>query len=116
MVGKRITISCQVGDSHISLQGHPNIALGTPLTDIKTRTSIDARRHLSLLEGAPKWQQTSTISALPTPKPPASITFVRNRMFYARAALNPKGKVTFGLRHIRKFQRTCLLLIGDDFS
>lgn len=32
----------------------------------------------------------------------ATISFVRNRMFYARAALNAKGKVTFGLRHIRK--------------
>lgn len=38
-----------------------------------------------------------------TCKTPAAITFVRNRMFYARAALNAKGKVTFGLRHIREF-------------
>ncbi|KAI9697650.1 MAG: hypothetical protein M1836_004600 [Candelina mexicana] len=29
-----------------------------------------------------------------------SITFVRNRMLYARAALNGKGDVRFGLRHI----------------
>lgn len=35
-------------------------------------------------------------------KSPAAITFVRNRMFYARAALNAKGRVTFGLRHIRE--------------
>ena len=35
-------------------------------------------------------------------KSPAAIIFVRNRMFYARAALNAKGKVTFGLRHIRE--------------
>ena len=33
---------------------------------------------------------------------PGSITLVRNRMFYARAALNAKGEVRFGLRHIRK--------------
>lgn len=32
---------------------------------------------------------------------PASIIFVRNRMLYARAALNAQGKVRFGLRHIR---------------
>jgi hypothetical protein len=33
---------------------------------------------------------------------PGSITFVRNRMLYARAALNAKGEVRYGLRHIRK--------------
>ena len=34
-------------------------------------------------------------------KRPAEISFVRSRMFYARAALNARGNVTFGLRHIR---------------
>ena len=34
---------------------------------------------------------------------PNEITFVRNRMLYARAALNAYGRVRFGLRHIRKF-------------
>ena len=29
------------------------------------------------------------------------ITFVRSRMMYARPALNAKGDVRFGLRHIR---------------
>jgi telomerase reverse transcriptase len=32
---------------------------------------------------------------------PSAITFVRNRMLYAKAALNAKGGVRFGLRHIR---------------
>ncbi|GKT48290.1 telomerase-binding protein EST1A [Colletotrichum spaethianum] len=31
---------------------------------------------------------------------PSEITFVRNRMFYARAALTAKGTVHYGLRHI----------------
>ena len=39
------------------------------------------------------------------PRSPASICFVRNRTFYARAALNAKGKVTFGLRHIHALNR-----------
>lgn len=34
---------------------------------------------------------------------PISIVFVRNRMLYARAALNTQGGVRFGLRHIRGF-------------
>lgn len=33
---------------------------------------------------------------------PNAITFVRNRMLYARAALNAKGGVRFGMRHIRE--------------
>lgn len=33
---------------------------------------------------------------------PNAITFVRNRILYARAALNAKGGVRFGMRHIRE--------------
>lgn len=33
---------------------------------------------------------------------PGDISFVRSRMFYAKAAINGKGKVFLGLRHIRK--------------
>ena len=32
----------------------------------------------------------------------STITFVRSRMLYARAALNAKGGVRFGMRHIRR--------------
>ncbi|KAL1956097.1 hypothetical protein VTO42DRAFT_7616 [Malbranchea cinnamomea] len=42
------------------------------------------------------------------PKPihtPGDIVFVRRRMFYARAALNAKGQVRFGLRHIHVLNR-----------
>jgi telomerase reverse transcriptase len=31
----------------------------------------------------------------------STITFVRSRMLYAKAALNAKGGVRFGMRHIR---------------
>lgn len=34
---------------------------------------------------------------------PTDIHFVRSRMLYARATLNARGLVHFGLRHIRKF-------------
>lgn len=34
---------------------------------------------------------------------PTDINFVRSRMLYARATLNARGLVYFGLRHIRKF-------------
>ncbi|KAL5321239.1 hypothetical protein ACEPPN_012053 [Leptodophora sp. 'Broadleaf-Isolate-01'] len=36
---------------------------------------------------------------------PSNINFVRNRMMYARAALNAKREVSFGLRHIHVLNR-----------
>ncbi|CAG5183403.1 uncharacterized protein ALTATR162_LOCUS10563 [Alternaria atra] len=38
-------------------------------------------------------------------KTPGAITFVRSRMLYAKAALNAKGGVRFGLRHIHILNR-----------
>lgn len=46
----------------------------------------------------------SFIEKLPGKTPvhtPSSIIFVRNRMMYARGALNAQGGIRFGLRHIR---------------
>ena len=37
-----------------------------------------------------------------TSRSPSEITFVRSRILYARAALNARGLVHFGLRHIRE--------------
>lgn len=34
---------------------------------------------------------------------PNGILFVRRRMLYARPAINPRGDVRFGLKHIREF-------------
>ncbi|KAK5628087.1 hypothetical protein RRF57_003802 [Xylaria bambusicola] len=39
-----------------------------------------------------------------TPKNSSELVFVRSRMFYARPALNARGQVQFGLRHIHKVQ------------
>jgi telomerase reverse transcriptase len=48
-------------------------------------------------------QPTLAVSTKPTAElRPSDISFVRSRMLYARAALNAKGLVHFGLRHIRK--------------
>ena len=38
-------------------------------------------------------------------KLPSTVTFVRSRMLYAKAALNAKGGVRFGMRHIRWLPR-----------
>jgi hypothetical protein len=44
----------------------------------------------------------SESKSLDQARKPSEIKFVRNRMFYARPALNGSGGVRLGLRHIRK--------------
>ena len=39
------------------------------------------------------------------PRCPSAISFVRSRMMYARAAINAKGEVKLGLRHIREYRK-----------
>lgn len=48
-------------------------------------------------------------------KKPGAITFVRTRMLYAKAALNAKGGVRFGMRHIRAFQLFFECFIETNF-
>lgn len=58
------------------------------LTVLEPSTSDEKRKNTRPTEGV-----------LHSPK---SITFVRSRILYARPALNAKGDVRLGLRHIRK--------------
>jgi hypothetical protein len=46
-----------------------------------------------------------SLASLAQPRSLVDIRFVRNRMFYARPALNASGAVSFGLRHIRKCRK-----------
>ncbi|KAI2640394.1 hypothetical protein GGS26DRAFT_156610 [Hypomontagnella submonticulosa] len=47
-------------------------------------------------------------------KTPSEIVFVRNRMFYARAALNARGLIHFGLRHIHVLNRSPYSHLGEE--
>ncbi|KAK2040516.1 hypothetical protein LZ31DRAFT_40461 [Colletotrichum somersetense] len=47
---------------------------------------------------------------------PSEITFVRNRMMYARAALTAKGTVQYGLRHIHVLSRCPHIPCSDQTS
>jgi telomerase reverse transcriptase len=63
--------------------------------------------NLYQLSGSPLHElQPMAVAAAQTSveRRPAEITLARNRMLYARATLNAKGNVTFGLRHIRRYQ------------
>ena len=77
---------------------------GTPLTE------LECLSNASSLQGQPK-NPSQTKSQIPSrgqnearliSRPLVAINFVRSRMFHARAALDAKGKVKFGLRHIRE--------------
>lgn len=46
-------------------------------------------------------------------KSPSAIAFVRSRMLYAKPALNAKGGVRFGMRHLRQFCLWTLTLCHD---
>lgn len=69
------------------------------------KNSADCFKGTPVFECDPLVSQPISTS-LKAPKPserrPAEIVFVRSRMLYARAALNARGLVRFGLRHIRK--------------
>ncbi|KAH9860521.1 hypothetical protein J1614_011852 [Plenodomus biglobosus] len=75
---------------------------GVPLSDLKPAK-------------VPEPRPVQTVLPIETPihrsplnsenRKPGAITFVRSRMLYARAALNAKGGVRFGMRHIHILNR-----------
>jgi len=76
------------------------------LTDCAMFETLDAGKdNLYQLSGVP----ISELEDKPKTQPlrPSEIVFVRNRIFYARAALNARGLVHSGLRHIRMSSSTC---------
>ena len=75
--------------------------LGTPVVDLPL---LERNEEVDVDAPAAKRQKKSdsqTTSSGVLHKP-GEISFVRNRMMYARAALNAKGGSRLGLRHIRK--------------
>ncbi|PGG99055.1 telomerase reverse transcriptase [Blastomyces parvus] len=81
---------------------------GISLSELKT---LEPKSHTKLRRAASG--EATTVVAAKSRIPlannalhtPTNITFVRSRMLYARAALNAKGQVRFGLRHIHVLNR-----------
>lgn len=82
------------------------MSIGTPLTELQPRSVIGSFRKPQEPKPSANFQPLSNPASIlrKALKSSAAIIFVRNRMFYARAALNAKGKVQFGFRHIRRLQ------------
>lgn len=76
--------------------------IGQPLSELKPLLEVNRVSEAQVVQ--PEGKPVSGVNPeLSVPNhTPASIVFVRNRMLYARAALNAQGGVRFGLRHIRQ--------------
>ncbi|MCJ1405445.1 hypothetical protein MMC11_008673 [Xylographa trunciseda] len=74
---------------------------GVPLSELPTLENSDRSLHKG--EAATNCSSSSNIKS--TLRNPLSISFVRNRMMHARFALNARGDVQFGLRHIHVLNR-----------
>jgi telomerase reverse transcriptase len=73
------------------------IVKGKPLGDLQVLT-VGSRGESNVLT------TTNVPATLKSQiQTPGRIVFIRNRILYARAALNAQGNIRFGLRHIRKY-------------
>ena len=73
---------------------------GIPVTDLLPCTSEGVK-------GVQKDATESAISKLSICREPQEISFIRNRMLYARPGTNALGQIRFGLRHIHVLNRFC---------
>jgi telomerase reverse transcriptase len=72
---------------------------GVPISEV--RLDQPPKTDAGKSEAAPAALSKSS-HLLSENRAPGAITFVRSRMLYAKAALNAKGGVRFGMRHIRE--------------
>lgn len=68
---------------------------GVPVSDLEYQS-------VQVPAAIPARPPNGNIAAKVSVRGPSEISLVRSRMLYARAALNARGLVHFGLRHIRK--------------
>ncbi|KAI9772335.1 MAG: hypothetical protein M1840_001084 [Geoglossum simile] len=106
-----LVLDCGVFIAVDTGQGNYYQLSGTPLIDLPVGQNL-LEEHLPKVNGPTEAAGDKIVHGKVTPKPkhtdlhtPGNITFVRNRMLYARAALNPKGDVRSGLRHIHVLNR-----------
>ncbi|KXX74891.1 Telomerase reverse transcriptase [Madurella mycetomatis] len=98
--GERIMIDLLVDDAIFRAvkAGNDNLyqLSGTPISELEPLTTVASKAELL---------PSAAASLRGTELRPSEISFVRSRMLYARAALNARGLVHFGLRHIHVLNR-----------
>ncbi|KAL5121967.1 Telomerase reverse transcriptase [Pleosporales sp. CAS-2024a] len=75
---------------------------GDPVSDVKPDQTP---QHQPLHDEANQPAKRVPLNQHSENRAPGAIAFVRSRMLYAKAALNAKGRVRFGLRHIHILNR-----------
>lgn len=82
---------------------------GFPVSELKPLPDSDAEAAsaaASAAAGIPKARISPNVNVPSMElRKPTAIRFVRSRMLYARAALNAKGGIRFGMRHIHALNR-----------
>ncbi|KAI9884054.1 MAG: hypothetical protein M1823_004168 [Watsoniomyces obsoletus] len=102
LVDHAIFIGIETGSgNYYQLSGTPLAEL-KPLAEVTSQVKPNGGLAGMKLDGSLEKNISKVESDLHTP---GSIVIVRNRMLYARAALNAKGQVRFGLRHIHVLNR-----------
>jgi telomerase reverse transcriptase len=97
--GERIMIDllvdCAIFKAVKAGKGNLYQLCGIPISELKPLAQV-----------SDKPEPSSTNSGLKNAElRPSQVSFVRTRMLYARAALNARGLIHFGLRHIRMLAR-----------
>lgn len=82
---------------------------GTPLTELGLPSRPSGPPEPALQEKAQPLS-CGQKNLRPLERSLVAISFVRSRMFHARAALDAKGKIKFGLRHIRELRNSRLMI------
>lgn len=90
-----LLVDCAIFKSVKAGKGNLYQLCGTPISELEPLTQIIRDKKSSQSTGS---GQTGAEIRL------SEIAFVRSRMLYARASLNARGLVHFGLRHIRMFK------------
>lgn len=99
-----LILDCGIFLPVVNIHGTFHQLSGYPLGDIQILPQ-SSTQPLALRATKPKVISSVKVKTSEVLRTPASITFVRNRMMYARAALNKQGGVRFGLRHIHVLNR-----------
>ncbi|ORY16221.1 hypothetical protein BCR34DRAFT_118881 [Clohesyomyces aquaticus] len=76
---------------------------GIPISELKSEQAVQPLlKNIAKTYGG---KSANSRALHPEARTPSAIVFVRSRMLYARAALNAKGGVRFGMRHIHVLNR-----------
>ncbi|KAI9740924.1 MAG: hypothetical protein M1818_004530 [Claussenomyces sp. TS43310] len=124
--GKRIMvdliIDCDVFTIIQTGQGNYSQLSGIPLVNQQTLCDMPGdTTKKAALQGppVPATIKASTRSPVAPIRNPGSISFVWNRMLYAKPALNSHGKIKFGLQHmhvLNRYQSTYHSRCGSDLE